>query len=288
MKRQKPTVGVCVLMVLLVPLVGCRRESGPIVATVNGMVIHREELESLLWRRYGPSVTRELILLKLLEKEAAQRGITVTDEEIRQKAKVASSLSSFPDAFAAKRELLLDKLSLSLAEVSEEEAQRYFREHHQEFEEPEKVHLKEITLSDRESALAVYEALRRLKGSNFDALARHFSVNEATRKKGGDMGMVPVRDLHPALQKAVVSLKEKGFSRPVSVNGEWVIVKVEKRWPAVKKAYEEVREIIYRRLKEQKAWQLRLELPERLRKSAKIRIVDQRLQEGIRMGEGGF
>jgi parvulin-like peptidyl-prolyl isomerase len=85
-----------------------------------------------------------------------------------------------------------------MAEVSEAEARRYFETHRDEFERPERVRLRDITLESKENAEAIYQALRLRNGTNFADLARHFSVNPATRQHGGDMGVVSVRDLHPS------------------------------------------------------------------------------------------
>ena len=118
----------------------------------------------------------------------------------------------------------------------------------------------------------------RRKGENFADLARHFSTNPVSRQRGGDMGIVPVHELAPPFQRIVQRLKVGEFSKPIQVNGEWVIVKLEARYPAERKTFEQVRSQVIARLKQQKIWQLRTELPAKLWRQAKVQILDPAFQ----------
>jgi parvulin-like peptidyl-prolyl isomerase len=138
--------------------------------------------------------------------------------------------------------------------------------------------LRDITLESKENADAIWKALQLRKGNNFADLARHFSTNPATRQRGGDMGIIPVSDLHPKLREVVKNMKVGDFSRPVEINGDWVIVKLEARFPAERKNFEQVRDQVITQLKQQKIWQLKLELPNKLWRQAKVQILDPRLK----------
>jgi parvulin-like peptidyl-prolyl isomerase len=80
------------------------------------------------------------------------------------------------------------------------------------------------------------------------------------------------------LQAVVKQLKVGEFSRPVEINGEWVILKLEARFPEEQKKFEQVREQIFAQLKQQKVWQLKLELPNKLLRQAKVQIFDPTLK----------
>ncbi len=285
MKRTKQWV-LGIGLSFLALLTCCRSGNESIVARVNGLTIRRDEVERLLWERYAGFVTRELVELGLLEREASRRGIVVTGEEITQRAqrRTPSGVFGYLDRTGFYKELLLEKLANALVEVREDELRQYYNSHASEFDEPEAAHLREITLEDKQSAWAIYEALRRLKGTNFEALARHFSVSDLTRRKGGDMGLVPTRDLHPAIRKIVQSLQENQFSKPFPVDDRWMIVKVEKRVPGRKKTYEEVRDFIYGRLRNQKARALQTELVVRPLREAKMEIFDETVRRHLQAG----
>lgn len=222
---------------------------------------------------------RELLQQKLLEREAQRRGIVVSDTEVIRALKRYQLDDNQENRRRVKMDLMLEKLANAMAEVTEAEAKRYYEQNKSLFQQPERVRLREITLESKENAEAIWEALRLRKGKNFPDLARHFSVNPTTRQKGGDMGIIPIGDLHPRLQSVVKRLKVGEFSEPVEINGEWVIIKLEARYPAEQKTFEQVREQIIAQLKQRKVWQLKLELPNKLLRRAKVQILDSTLEE---------
>ena len=265
-------------------LSGCRH-SGRVVAKADGVSVTEEELQKNLWRKYGSLVLRELLQQKLLEREAKKRGIVVTDAEVAQALKRFRLTDNRENRQMVRTELVLEKLANLMAEVTESEARRYYEQNKSLFQQPERVRVREITLESRENAEAIWKALQLRRGENFADLARHFSINPATRQRGGDMGVIPLRDLHPKLQSAVKRLKVGEFSDPIEVDGEWVIIKLEARFPEERKTFEQVREQVIARLKQQKAWQLKLELPAKLLRQAKVQIFDPTLKENWRTAQ---
>ncbi len=259
-------------------LAGCRH-ADRLIASANGVSITARELQESLWQRYGPIMVRELLQRKLLEEEAQKRGISVSEEEIRQALKRFNLEDTTENRQRMRYDLLLEKLAKAMAEVTEAEAKQYYEQNRHLYEQPERVRIRDITLESWENAQAIWEALRLRKGDNFADLARHFSTNPVTRQRGGEMGVVPIKDLHPKLQGIVKRLKVGEFSQPIEIDGEWVIVKLEGRLPAERKNFEEVRDQVIAQLKRQKVWQLKLELPEKLLKQAKIQIFDPSLKE---------
>lgn len=271
----------------LLLLVGCRTGERTI-ARVDGLKVTEQELNEALHQRYATTMLGELIKRKLLEREAKQQNIFISDLEFQN----ALRQHRLPDTPEIRQqiytELLLDKLAQAMAKVSEAEAKHYFEQHREQFEKPERVRLRDIVRESKEDAQEIWKALQLRKGTNFADLARHFSINPATSHRGGDMGVVPIKDLHPNLQTVVRNLKVGEFSKPIEIKGEWVIIKLEERLPAEKKDFDEVREQVMARLKKQKMWQLRLELPSKLLRKAKVEVYDPSLQEAIqKITKGG-
>ncbi len=263
------------LLAAIALLAGCR--SGErVIARAEGVVVTATELQQAVLERYGAITLRELILQKLVEREAQQRGITVTESEITNALKQQSLPDTPTNRQRVRQELLLDKLAEAMVTVSEEEARRHFEQNRHLYNLPPRVRLRDITVESKENADALIQALRYRKGDNFAELARHFSINPVTRQRGGDMGLVPLNDLAPPLQQVVKRLKVGEFSEPIKLNGEWVIVKLEARYPAEQKTFEQVREQVIAHLKQQKVWQLRMQLPNQLWQRAKVEILDTR------------
>ncbi|MGQ9462503.1 MAG: peptidylprolyl isomerase [Candidatus Fervidibacter sp.] len=271
----------CLLLGTLMFMFGCKRE-GKIIARADGIVVTERELRGELWRKYGSITLKELVQRKLIEREARRRNISVAPDEISQALKQHGLPDSAENRQRVKTELLLEKLANAMVEVSEVEARRFYEQNKALYEQPERVRLRDITLESRENAEAIWKALQLRKGDNFPELARHFSINPATRTRGGDTGIIPVNDLHPELRNVVKRLKVGEFSRPVNVDGEWVIVKLEERFPAEQKTFEQVKEQVFTHLRRQKAWQLRMELPSKLWREANVKIFDPSLKENKR------
>ncbi len=267
----------------LVLLMSCQGRDRP-VARADGVVVTERELRQALWERYGAATLQELLVWKIAKSEAQKRGITVSEAEVQNALK--SRFSPTTPRHLVETELLLEKLAWAMAEVSEAEARRYFEAHREEFERPERVRLRDITLESKENAEAIYQALRLRNGTNFADLARHFSVNPATRQHGGDMGIIAVRDLHPKLQAVVRKLKVGEFSRPVPLDGEWVIVKLEERMPAERKTFEEVQGQVIASLRRRKAAELKLTLPERWLRQGKVQVLDASLRKSLTLPKG--
>lgn len=266
------------LTVAVLTLAGCR-PTERIVARADGIEITARELQEELWKRYGLVALNELIRRKLLEQEAQKRGIVVTDDEVTELMKRQGLPDNFENRQKVRTDLLLDKLASAMVEVTETEARQYFERNRSLYDQPERVRLRDITLESRENAEAIWEALRLRRGSNFPDLARHFSVNPATRHRGGDMGVIPISDLHPKLREVIRHMKVGEFSRPIEIDGEWIIVKLEARFPAERKTFEEVKERVIAQLRQQKIWRLKLELPAKLWQQAKIQIFDPDLKK---------
>jgi len=269
------------LIFIAFALTGCR-PTERVIAKADGITVTAKELQEELWRRYGAIALKELIWQKLLEREARERGIKVTDREVAQALKRQGLPNNTENWHRVRTELILDKLANSLAEVTEAEARRYYEQNRALYEQPERVRLRDITLESKENAEAIWKALQLRKGDNFAELARHFSINPITRQRGGDMGVIPLSDLHPKLREIVKHMKVGDFSKPIEINGEWVIVKLEARFPAERKTFEQVREQVIARLKQQKVWQLKMELPNKLWRKAKVTVFDPHLKENLR------
>jgi len=269
------------LSVILFALTGCR-PAERIIAKANGVTITAKELQEELWRRYGAVALKELIWQKLLEREAQERGIKVTDSEVAQALKRQGLPNNPENWHRVRMELLSDKLANSLVEVTEAEAREYYEQNRALYEQPERVRLRDITLESKENAEAIWKALQLRKGDNFAELARHFSINPVTRQRGGDMGVVPLSDLHPKLREIVKRMEVGDFSKPIEINGEWAIVKLEARFPAERKTFEQVRDQVIAQLKQQKVWQLKIEMPNKLLRRAKITVFDPHLKGNLR------
>lgn len=83
-------------------------------------------------------------------------------------------------------EKLLVEIGAPQARVSDEDVERYYREHPQEFDAPAQVHALQIVVRTREEAVQARDELRRRPGA-FAEVARRVSVAPEAQQ-GGDLG----------------------------------------------------------------------------------------------------
>jgi parvulin-like peptidyl-prolyl isomerase len=94
----------------------------------------------------------------------------------------------------------------------------------------EQVHLRQILLDDEATARSVADKLR--KGSDFAALAKQYSKDEATKANGGDMGFLPRGILPDALESVAFGMQPGQTADPVHTDLGWHIVQLVAKDPA--------------------------------------------------------
>ena len=133
-------------------------------------------------------------------------------------------------------------------------------------------------------ALRIYVEL--VKGANFDSLAKLYSKDPRTAKKGGDLGWLRAGSLDPKLERIIFSLQPGQLSLPVRTKSGYHIVLLEDRRPLTVKPFAEERKsittILSRRL-ERKLSQAYLKHIERL---ASIRYDDTNINHITRIAAG--
>jgi peptidyl-prolyl cis-trans isomerase D len=99
--------------------------------------------------------------------------------------------------------------------VSDEELQRYYREHRSDLEQPAGAYLSYIELPRRPDASDSAAALRRVAelrgeiaaGTDFAAVAQRESADSTSRVAGGDLGDQPIGTFVPEFEEAAMALR---------------------------------------------------------------------------------
>ncbi len=292
----EPMRGWQFILLLFVALPGCAKvmAADKTVAVVNGTPITESQLHEALMARVGVMGLQQMIDEKLLEQAARRHGVSVSDKELEeafqlQKKRFLSErdfqeqMRMFGFASEAdyrqnmKRDLWIDEIVAQQAKATDTELRTYHAKHPDEFTEPERVQVRDILLSNRQTAQELLKLLRT-PGSDFAGLAKQLSEDPTTRDKGGDRGLERLDDLAKPLADALRKLSPGDISDVVENQGEWHILKLEKRIPRKRKTFEEVEEEVRQVVEKQKREQLKLTLKQRLREEAKVQIDDPRLQ----------
>jgi parvulin-like peptidyl-prolyl isomerase len=223
-----------------------------------------------------------------VEREAARRGLRVTDAEVAAELDRRGQALEDPQRVRqmqqrygvtlqdlrvrVRQQLYVRKFNRLLREdlerrTTEEDLRRYYRDHLYQFRHPEQAYVRFLVVRDRERARRLRQRLAR--GEDFAELARRYSEHP-TRDRGGEWGWVPrgVREWEP-----VFRLPPGGVSEPFSYRGLWWVVKVERvRGPGVQ-PFEEVRDRVREQYLAERLQQEQVRITEELRRKARVEVL---------------
>lgn len=134
--------------------------------------------------------------------------------------------------------------------VQDHEVAEFYRQHLEEFQEPERLHLRQIVVVDRPAA---EEVQARLDGGvPFELVADEFDV-AGSMGPGGDQGILRCDELPDIFEEAVMALKPGEISAPRKAPHGYHFFQVVRRLPPETLALEDVTRQIRERLLGSKA-----------------------------------
>ncbi len=243
-----------------------------------------------------------LIDKKLTEQESRRLGITVTDQDIDNainnllkdkglsRMELVESLQKEGKTLDDLREeireniqraRLINRAVKSKIVVTDEEVEKFYEEHKDQFSRKEKWHLRVIYLPypvnpSEKDKQEVMSLARKLKGeieggASFAALARKYSQGPGANE-GGDVGYLSPDDLDPHLAKYVSKLSPGGVSEPVATEDGIYIFKLEDIQQGGSKSYKNAKNYIRRLLYQREVNKRYMEWLQELRKRSYIKI----------------
>ena len=271
------------------------------MATVNGEPIpfaaFERELQQLRvgGEGSGPtsvlraSIVDGMVARVLLLQQARARGVAVAPEQV-DRAFLALRAeypgTSFDDMLAQERlsvadlrtrlrdQLTIEKLFqdevFSRVQVPDEEVSAWYAAHLAEFDEPERVHARQIVLQTREEATRVRDEVRR-KPAGFAAVASRASI-APEGKRGGDLGWFGKGQGMPEVFDVCFRMQPNAISDVVPSPFGFHVFQVIEKKPAARRTLEEARPAIASRLLRDRRARAQEEYVAALRSQAKIHI----------------
>ncbi len=176
--------------------------------------IHRatreDKIEFLKW----------LVRSKIVEKEAEEMGISVTEEELKNyiKKHIGKKKLSEPVERMVRTEILINKIVDELAKdisITEGEIEAYYYLNLRDFKYPKQVQILRVLAWDKEQAMEVY---KRLKNGE--------SLEDMEDIKIGKPRWYSIQTLPSILRRRLYPYEIGKVSRPVKVNDGYIIVKI--------------------------------------------------------------
>lgn len=259
-----------------------------VVATINGHIITREEVERLMaqtramdpvgFDAMGPEAKKaemsrtidSMILREVVYQEAVNKKIVVTDEELDQHIEVMKRQYSSEEEFKKalddagmtlplwKEETRKNLMGVKLEEwavdelkISDEDIAAYYEKNKSDLDK-DAVKVSHILLKSEEDAK---EAIKELKEKeDFAGIAKKYSLDTFTKDKGGDLGWYVRGELLTEVEDAAFSLSPGQISGPVKSENGYHVIRLEEKKPASGQTLEDHRDHV-RRILQQAKWQ---------------------------------
>jgi peptidylprolyl isomerase len=210
-----------------------------IVATVQGEFLSLHDLlYTLKLKGQLPGLIASAVVDKVIADSAMKEGLSVSDEELQQAAnafRLSRGLNKAADTRrwlalnhmqetdlenGLERELLRQKLA---GHVTRDQVEKYFAENRSKYD---RARLRCIVV-DKDGV--AQELLSRIleEDADFAELARQHSLDQRTRARGGELGIVSRAALPPEVAAAVFAAKNGEVVGPLAHAGAYLLIKVE-------------------------------------------------------------
>lgn len=250
------TVAAVVVVALLVTggtLTLRAKDDSSAVARVNGVTITKGELFDEMYSYVGEQVLDELILMKLIHMEAADRGVAVADADVdAELGKFAEQVGGLDqlhfllfqqqmtlDDFAEqiRNNLLIKALMAPDVVIDEDDVKEVFEANKDYFAEDEQVRARHILVETKAEADALRKQL--LDGHDFAELAKEHSTDLGSGAQGGDLGWFGRGVMVAPFEEAAFALAVGDISPPVQSDFGYHIIRVDEKADAKPAQFDE-------------------------------------------------
>ncbi|UJF35483.1 peptidylprolyl isomerase [Paenibacillus hexagrammi] len=282
-----------ILLVLLSSLGDARRTipetpaASNTVAIVNGSSLSRDQLYQTLVSLAGKQALEQLITETLLQQQADQLGIVVTEEDIdKDLSKIRREYNS-PEEYRTKlsqdgftestlreqihTQLLLRKILGPQTAVSDDQVKVYYDQNKALIASPEMIRASHILVKTRQDAEAILSQLQA--GADFAVLAKEKSIDTGTKNSGGDLDYFPRGYLDTKFEEAAFALEPGQISGIVETTQGFHIIKVTDRRLGSTPTFDERKEELRNELIDAQVHNLAGPYLEKLRSEATIQLM---------------
>lgn len=241
----------------------------PVVAKVNGQILHRSDLEMAL-RNAPPQIQqapREQIYMQLLN--SMSNGLLLA--QAGRKAKIDAVPAVKSQLAIADNEIIADAYVASIArsQITEAKLREAYDQYAKNMSGQEEVSARHILVPTEQEAKDIIEQLK--KGTDFATLAKDKTTDPSGKTSGGDLGYFTKADMVPEFANAAFALKKGEYTQtPVHTQFGWHVIKLEDRRQGKAGTYEQIAPQIASQMTQQIVFQKLQEL----RGQGKVELFD--------------
>ncbi len=241
----------------------------PVVAKVNGQVLHRSDLQLAL-RAAPPQVQQapiQQVYPQLLN--SMTNGLLLA--QAGRKAKVDAIPAVKAQIAMADNEIVADAYvaQIAHAQITEAKLRELYDQYAKNAPQEEEVSARHILVPTEQEAKDIIEQLK--KGADFATLAKDKTTDPSGKASGGDLGYFTKTEMVPDFANAAFALKKGEFTQtPVHTQFGWHVIKLEDRRPGKAGTYEQIAPQIAQQMTQQIVGQKLQEL----RSAGKVELFD--------------
>jgi foldase protein PrsA len=215
-------------------------------------------------------VMQFLIQAEWVEQEAAAQDVKVSDKEIRksledQKNQAFPNEKAYQEFLASSgmtekdvlfrvrldqlQQKLTQKITADAKKVSDGDIQEYYDKNKKRFAQPESRDLRVVLTKTEAKANEAKQALE--DGDSFKAVAKQYSIDEASKAQGGKLPAITQGQQEKAFDEAIFGAEKGKLVGPVKTQFGWYVFEVEKVTPASQQTLEQSKETIRNLLRSQ-------------------------------------
>ncbi len=274
-------LGLLLHTLLPLPATSETEEQDPeILAMVNHVSINRAELDRLIYQ-FKQRTGKESITLnekKLLLKHLTIRQLILQNpiaQALKKEEPVMKKVSEFENNLVITRfinEHVDKQIFLTKGELT-----RYYQDHKDSFISNVKIDASVILLRTQADAAMVLDKLKT--GEPFQDLAREYSIDLPSAKKGGSLGIIDTGAVYPDVWKELSRLSQGAISKIIETEYGYNILRTNKILAPGIKPFQEVKTEIMTAILRKKKEQAYDEMVKELEKNADLKIFESRLAE---------
>lgn len=221
-----------------------------VAAIVNGEKITKMQLSNTISKWYGPQGIEEMILIRLVDREAKKAGVVVTNAQVKAKIdeidkRASAGGTSFVDylkqsgktldyaSAMIRMDLQANAVLRKTTKVTSDELAGYRKVSHilimNTNAEPTPADASKTPEDlDKASKDKIEQIAKELKsGLSFEKAAKEYSQDPMNKDKGGDLDWFTKSPMGPEFEKAAFALKAVGdVSEPVKTRYGYHIIKL--------------------------------------------------------------
>jgi foldase protein PrsA len=288
MSKAHRVIAGLVTLTLSLSLAAC---TGGSIGTANGQPISKADFDTKLeGSPAAKGVLQQMVQESLLNQYAKDNNISVSDDEVAKKEN--DLRSTFPagswddmlksrglsedDVHKALRlQLLLDKAVGKDIKIDDAQVKAFFDKNHVAFDKQDQARARHILVADLPTANKVEALLKQ--GAKFEDLAKQYSIDPASKDKGGELGFFRRGQMVPPFEKYVFSNAPLNqTSPPIKSAFGYHIIQVEERQPGEKATLANAHDKIVEQLRQQQEAPLIQSFMSNLMTKANIQISDTR------------